>query len=109
MGTDMISEISTWKDIDILSEMCSFIVVNRFPISINDTTQSSFLKDGLRGIRVLSDEKKAEIERLKVMIPPIGISSSEIRARLQKKCSIRYLVPRCVEDYIRANNLYMKG
>jgi len=109
MGTDMVNEISTWKDIDALSVMCRFIVVNRFPTSISDTTQSSFFEDGLKGIKVFSDEKKAEIERLKVMIPPIGISSSEIRARLQKGCSIRYLVPRCVENYIKANNLYVKG
>ncbi len=109
MGTDMVNEISTWKDIDVLSAMCRFIVVNRFQTSISDTTQSTFFEDGLKGIKVFSDEKKIEIERLKVMIPPIAISSSEIRARLQKGCSIRYLVPRCVENYIKANNLYMKG
>src|SRR5574337_1821994 len=48
MGTDMINEISTWKDIDALSAMCRFIVVNRFPTSISDTTQSSFFEDRLK-------------------------------------------------------------
>lgn len=99
LGTDMINEISTWKDIGLLSEMCYFIVVNRFPVSIN----SNFPKS------LFSKEKAAEIERLKVTIPSIEISSTEIRERLRNGRSIRYLVPRCVEDYIRLNNLYMKS
>ena len=109
MGTDMINEISTWKDINILSEMCHFIVVNRFPISTNGNhPQSPFPKWELQEIKVFSSEKKAEIERLKVTIPHIGISSTEIRARLQSGHGVRYLVPRCVEDYIKAHNLYSK-
>lgn len=99
LGTDMINEISTWKDIGLLSEMCHFIVVNRFPVSIN----SNFSKS------LFSKEKAAEIEKLKVTIPSIGISSTEIRERLRNGRSIRYLVPQCVEDYIRLNNLYMKS
>lgn len=99
LGTDMINEISTWKDIGLLSEMCYFIVVNRFPVSIN----GNFTKS------LFSKEKAAEIERLKVTIPSIEISSTEIRERLRNGRSIRYLVPRCVEDYIRLNNLYMKS
>ena len=31
VGTDMINDISTWKDVDVLSRMCSFIVIDRFP------------------------------------------------------------------------------
>ena len=108
MGTDMISEISTWKDINILSVMCHFIVVNRPMIPTNGFSKSPSLECGLRGIKVFSDEKIAEIGRLKVTIPTIGISSTEIRDRLRSGRSIRYLVPQCVEDYINAHNLYIK-
>ncbi|MBE7444854.1 MAG: nicotinate-nucleotide adenylyltransferase [Planctomycetia bacterium] len=109
MGTDMINEISTWKAIDVLSSMCHFVVVNRFPATIHGNhLQTSFLKRDLCKIPVFTSEKKSEIERLKVMIPPIGISSTDIRTRLQSGRSIRYL-PRCVEDYIKAHNLYMKS
>jgi len=110
MGTDMINEISTWKDINILSEMCHFVVVNRFPISTNGNhPQLSFPKWELQEIKVFSSGKKTEIERLKVTIPYIGISSTEIRTRLQSGRGIRYLVPQCVEDYIKAHNLYAKS
>lgn len=109
VGTDMINEISTWRDIDTLSTLCHFVVVNRFPISTNGNLHDSlFPKGGMGGAKIFSDEKKAEIERLKVIIPPIGISSTEIRARLKIGRSIRYLVPRCVENYIRDHNLYMR-
>lgn len=107
VGTDMINEISTWKDIETLSTICHFIVVNRIPVSTSGNLHESlFSKGDAGGIKVFSDEKKAEIERLKVIIPPIGISSTEIRARLKSGRSIRYLVPRCVENYIRTHNLY---
>ncbi|MBI2555977.1 MAG: nicotinate-nicotinamide nucleotide adenylyltransferase [Planctomycetes bacterium] len=106
MGTDMINEISTWKDIDTLSMKCRFIMVNRASIPTNGISKSPFPECGIRGIKVFSDEKIAEIERLKVTIPPIGISSTEIRERLCSGRSIRYLVPHCVEDYIKTHNLY---
>ena len=109
MGTDMINEISTWKDINTLSGMCRFIMVNRSPISTNGISNSPSLECGLRGIKVFSDEKIAEIERLKVKIPTIGISSTEIRDRLRSGRSIRYLVPRRVEDYINTHNLYARS
>lgn len=109
MGTDMISEISTWKDINILSGICYFVVVNRFPIKANGSgSPYSFPWESFRGMELFSHEKTAEIERLKVIIPHIGISSTEIRMRLQRGQSIRYLVPRCVAEYIEAHKIYTK-
>ena len=110
VGTDMMNEISTWKDIGVLSKMCQFIVVNRFPISTNENPpQSPFSKGILRGIDSFSDVEKVRVEIINVTIPPIGISSTDIRERLYQGRSIRYLVPKCVEDYIKANNLYVKA
>ena len=57
MGTDMIAEISTWKDINTLSGMCHFIVVNRSPIPANGISKSPSLECGLSGIKVFSDKK----------------------------------------------------
>ncbi len=119
VGTDMMNEISAWKDIVTLSQLCSFVMVNRSPTSKNGSSLKSFNNvlspngtesDSVRLKRmgIFSDEKVAEMERLKVAIPPIGISSTEIRDRVYNGRSIRYLVPRCVEDYIKTHNLYAK-
>lgn len=99
LGTDMINEINTWKDIETLSGMCHFIVVNRFPITLN----SEMIKKS-----AISGEKKAEIEKLMVQIPSLDISSTEIRKKLSKGLSIKYLVPERVENYIRTHSLYAK-
>jgi len=41
-------------------------------------------------------------------MPQVGISSSDIRARVAAGRSIRYLVPVAVERYIRDHQLYLK-
>ncbi len=41
-----------------------------------------------------------------VNVPQIGISSTDIRRRIKLGRSIRYLVPRAVEEYIAAKRLY---
>ena len=41
-----------------------------------------------------------------VPIPPVGISSSDLRRRLGEGRSVRYQVPRAVEAYIAAHGLY---
>lgn len=130
IGSDMLHEINTWKDIDILFHMCRFIVVNRSLTSINENflledifcnktpVNSSSVKDNrnpLYPVEAGENEKedlisrlRDDINRLKVRIPPIGISSTDIRNRLQTGRSIRYLVPGCVEEYIKVHNLYGK-
>jgi nicotinate-nucleotide adenylyltransferase len=39
-------------------------------------------------------------------VPPIGISSSDLRERLRDGRSVRFLVPRAVEAYIRDKQLF---
>jgi nicotinate-nucleotide adenylyltransferase len=40
-------------------------------------------------------------------VPHLDISSSELRRRVRAGLPVRYLVPPAVEEYIRANRLYV--
>ena len=41
-------------------------------------------------------------------MPQIDISSSEIKNRIKAGKSVRYMVPGCVEEYIKREQLYFK-
>jgi nicotinate-nucleotide adenylyltransferase len=43
---------------------------------------------------------------IKATMPPMGISSSEIRHLLKEGRSIRYMLPDSVLDFIQRNDLY---
>ncbi len=51
---------------------------------------------------------RPELTRLArhVHVPQIGVSGTDIRRRVKMGRSIRYLVPRAVEEYIRLKGLY---
>jgi nicotinate-nucleotide adenylyltransferase len=51
-------------------------------------------------------DQLAATKNLHVEMPPIGLSSREIRARVAEGKSIRYRVPRAVEIYIEQHKLY---
>ncbi|MFQ5861855.1 MAG: nicotinate-nucleotide adenylyltransferase [Candidatus Brocadiales bacterium] len=97
IGMDTIYELPSWKDITRLSTLCRIVVVNRPGSTLNDLSQL---------IPILGEKKVQEMKRVQVEIPPIGISSTEIRSRLRNGLQIRYLVPREVELYINRHGLY---
>ncbi len=97
MGADSLSELELWKDVKELSQLCHFVVVNRPEYSVD-------VPDSLAG--VVGNDTVSEIERLRVQISPIGISSTDIRKRLREGADVSGLVPSCVEAYIREHGLY---
>ncbi|MEZ6108264.1 MAG: hypothetical protein R3B96_19730 [Pirellulaceae bacterium] len=58
---------------------------------------------------LVSPERLAEIARMAVGFPAVEISSSEMRNRIGLGRSIRYFVPRAVEEYIRHQRLYQRA
>ncbi|ODS31495.1 MAG: nicotinic acid mononucleotide adenylyltransferase, NAD(P) requiring [Candidatus Scalindua rubra] len=97
IGADSLNELELWKDIKKLSQLCHFVIVNRPGYS---TSLSSTLAD------IIGKDKVLDMERLRVEISPIGISSTDIRKRLKDGVEIKDLVPSCVETYIKEHGLY---
>jgi nicotinate-nucleotide adenylyltransferase len=84
IGSDSLPELSKWKDIRDIFRLASFVVVNRpgFPM------------------------QHLPSEAVAVTWPGFGISSSQVRQRLAKTKSIKYLVPEKVARIIQRNRLY---
>ena len=55
---------------------------------------------------IVNDEVLERIRSAEVKVPAIEISSSEVRDKLSKGCSVRYRIPSAVEAYIRSEDLY---
>ena len=99
IGADSVPELRTWKNIEELATLCTFLVVPRPGWDIERLKAEDL---GLPA--AMKEELLAHV----VSAPLIGISSTEIRERVMNGKSIRYLVPRAVEEYIDGHRLYEK-
>ncbi|MFC5532062.1 nicotinate-nucleotide adenylyltransferase [Cohnella yongneupensis] len=90
IGSDMINNLPHWRRVEELAERISFIGLERPDQPSNDGELPPPLRRRL----------------LRAAMPPLGISSTDIRHRLKEGRSIRYLVPEAVHDYIQRNDLY---
>jgi|YelNatPaOPRAMG01_1025707.scaffolds.fasta_scaffold87003_2 nicotinate-nucleotide adenylyltransferase len=95
MGTDSLAEITTWHDPDRLVRMCRIAAAERI----------GFDREKVLGM--LPEDYHESIVFLDA--PIVEISSTEIRRRVVLGESIRYLVPKGVEDYIVRNAIYGSG
>jgi nicotinate-nucleotide adenylyltransferase len=88
IGIDNLIELHTWKDPGKLFLLSEVVVLNR----------PGFLLQNV----------KNEFERQVIFVPAPGIdiSSTEIRNKIKEKKSIKYLVPKQVEEYIIKNKIY---
>ena len=85
MGADTLLEFHSWQSPEEITEIAELIVYPR------------------EGFNV-TEESRRTMQMLKA--PQIEISSTEIRMKLLRGESIRYLVPDAVEEYIRSKKLY---
>ena len=97
MGADSLNELELWKNIKKLSQLCHFVIVNRPGYSTDTSDKLAVL---------IGNENILDIERLRIEIEPVGVSSTEIRKRLKDGIEIKGLVPECVEAYIEEYGLY---
>lgn len=95
IGSDIIFEIEKWKNFEELIRICKFILLYR-PGKEEENIDKKIQELNL----------SYDITFEKVESPLIEISSTKIRHRVKDKCSIKYLVPEVVEDYILKHDLY---
>jgi nicotinate-nucleotide adenylyltransferase len=83
IGGDMVEYLPHWYRIDQLVELVQFVGVNR----------PGFTITSLYNV-------------IEVNVPQFDVSSSEIRKRITKGQTTKYLLPKIVEQYIEEKNLY---
>jgi len=84
LGSDAIAGFDTWKEPNLVKTLARIYVVQR----AGDFTQDWHFD--------------------RIQMPPIEISSTEIRERVKNNEMISELVPKSVNEYISANGLYKK-
>lgn len=94
VGLDQAMALPSWKDPLTLMEICRLVFLSR---------------PGWPSLDFESLERhipRARERILSIEVPAIGISSTEIRKRVSRGFSIKYLVPEAVEKYVLSNGLY---
>ncbi len=94
-GADAVLEVLTWKDINQLIKLCSFVAATRPGFDLASLDK-----------KVDQISPMAKKRFLRFDVPALSISSTDIRNRVAKEKSIKYLLPEEVEQYIYKNNLY---
>lgn len=95
LGADNLFSIEDWKNPEIILGNCYLITTVRGKKSEDDIKrQATYLEQKYDTRVILLPERK------------IDLSSSEIRARLQKGESVRYMIPDKVLSYIQEYKLY---
>lgn len=97
-GADSLLELSTWKEIGKLLNLCKFVAATRPGFEIAKIEEK---------IRELGNMYKKNIYSLSV--PALQISSTDIRNRVRQGLTVRYLVPESVEHYIEKHRLYVEN
>ncbi|NOZ55194.1 MAG: nicotinate-nucleotide adenylyltransferase [Calditrichaeota bacterium] len=89
MGADSLVDFPNWRQPDRILELATVVALRRPGVDLSDVDP-----EYLRRVRLLPT-------------PLLEISATNIRQRVSRGCSIRYLVPEPVVQYIREHKLYL--
>ncbi len=93
IGVDALADLTSWFQVERVVQLCHWIVAPR--VAPQEAEQV-----------IASVRQQLPIQAQILEAPIIEISSTFIREQVQKRGSIRYLVPPAVEDYIWTHRLY---
>ncbi|MCF7873760.1 MAG: nicotinate-nucleotide adenylyltransferase [Candidatus Omnitrophica bacterium] len=85
IGSDLANSFDKWKQPDKIKRLSQIVVALREGVPLE-------IEDGFK----------------KINITQVGVSSSQIRARIKKNKPIKYLAPKAIEKYIKRNNIYKR-
>ena len=94
IGADEGRELMTWREPYEIARLARIVIANRPDLPASEA------------IAALPEDFAARITPLEM--PGVDISSTDLRERARSGRSIRYLVPKAVEEYIWAKGLYGK-
>lgn len=97
MGADMLEDLPNWRD---ARRVCQLAV----PVAVHRPGATSLHFECLQ--EIVEPERLEIIRNHRVEMPEVGVSSTDLRNRVQAGKGIRYRVPRAVEMYIRSHGLY---
>ncbi len=107
IGTDALEEMHTWHQPNRLFELASFAVLPRpgsAPKPLHDRMPEPLVapfRVGPQGLEHPSGNVVREVP-----VSPLDVSASDLRRRIARGASVRYLVPDAVIDYIEKHRLY---
>ena len=99
MGADTFNDLPNWHEAGEICKLALPLVAMR-----PETPPPYFAALG----GIVSADRLEEIRHSAVMMPQIGISSTQIRSRIAAGESVRFQVSRSVEAYIASRKLYQE-
>ena len=106
MGSDAFAKLPQWYQWERLLDLAHIVVMKRPDTSLN---ADDFPPGWLQAHMTESVNEAAEMpagQVIPVQVTQLAISATAIRDQLQKRLSVRFLIPEPVREYIEANNLY---
>jgi nicotinate-nucleotide adenylyltransferase len=97
LGADMLLDLPRWREPARILELATPLFTSRPQVPPPDCQV-------LAGL--VPPQRLAQIATLRVEMPQMDLSSSEIRRRVAAGRTIRYWTPRAVEKYIETQGLY---
>ncbi|MFK7820461.1 MAG: nicotinate-nucleotide adenylyltransferase [Planctomycetaceae bacterium] len=98
IGADSLNDFGSWRQPERIAELATIVAVNRGRDALPSAEET---------IALVGKDVANRVQH--IHIPPIDISATEIRARVEAGNSIRFLTPRAVEAFIRENKLYAEN
>lgn len=99
LGADSIRDLPRWREPAEICRLATLLVVRRGGLPpVDYDVLSPFV----------SVERRDYFRSLEVEMPLMEISSTDLRQRIAAGRSVRYRMPRAVEEYIRQQRLYLE-